>query len=103
MPSVTITDPDGVSQVFTAEDGEAVMQVAVRNKVEGLYAECGGSQTCGTCKVTVDPDWFDRLPPPGENEVSLIDGCPPNTRLSCQIRMSAATDGIVVRVADSQY
>ena len=103
MPQVTIIDADGDEHAFSADEGESIMSVAVRNQISGLYAECGGAQTCGTCKVTLEPAWLDRLPAPSETEISLTDGAPPNTRLSCQIKMDAATDGIVVRVAESQY
>jgi 2Fe-2S ferredoxin len=103
MPRITYQQADGSQTTFDAAVGDSVMQVAVNHGVPGITAECGGSAACATCKVDVDPSWAARLPPADENERSLIDGEGPNVRLSCQLKLTDALDGLVVHVPGSQY
>jgi 2Fe-2S ferredoxin len=103
MPKVTYLLCDGTQRTLDAAEGYSVMQVAVNHGVPGIVAECGGSATCATCKVTVDPPWLARLPPPDENERSLLDGEAPTVRLACQLKLTDALDGLIVHVPKSQY
>lgn len=93
---------DGREITLEVPDGESLMQAATRHGVPGIIGECGGSLSCATCHVVVDPAWADRAGPPGAFEEDMLDiteaGRQPTSRLSCQIRMSAGLDGIVVRV-----
>ncbi|MFN3992107.1 MAG: 2Fe-2S iron-sulfur cluster-binding protein [Tabrizicola flagellatus] len=93
---------DGREITLDVPEGESLMQAATRHGVPGIIGECGGSLSCATCHVVVDPAWADRAGPPGAFEEDMLDiteaGREPTSRLSCQIRMSAALDGIVVRV-----
>ena len=93
---------DGREITLDVSEGESLMQAATRHGVPGIIGECGGSLSCATCHVVVDPDWADRAGPPGAFEEDMLDiteaGREPTSRLSCQIRMGAALDGIVVRV-----
>ena len=79
-----------------------LMQAAVARGIPGVVGECGGSLSCATCHVVVAPDWADRAGPPGAFEEDMLDITEaerqPSSRLSCQIRMSADLDGIVVSV-----
>jgi ferredoxin, 2Fe-2S len=72
----------------------------------GIVAECGGSAMCATCHVYVDEAWVDRLPAPLANELELLDCTAaerlPNSRLSCQIRLEGALDGLVLRLPVTQ-
>jgi 2Fe-2S ferredoxin len=81
------------------------MEAAIDNGVEGIVAECGGACSCATCHVYVDPQWSGRLPPPHAQEDGMLD-CVldrrPNSRLSCQIKLTEDLDGLVLRVADTQ-
>ena len=69
-------------------------------------AECGGSAMCATCHVYVDPVWADRLPAPQANELELLDCTAterlPTSRLSCQIKLTAALQGLVLRIPERQ-
>jgi 2Fe-2S ferredoxin len=83
------------------------MRAAVRNNVEGIAADCGGSLTCATCHVYVDPAWVDRLPQPGFDELDMLQFTAAErrstSRLSCQLRMAEEFDGIRLIVPETQY
>jgi ferredoxin len=72
----------------------------------GIVAECGGSAMCGTCHVYVDPAWLDKLPAPLPNELEMLECTAaerlPESRLSCQIKLTPGLDGLVVRIPDRQ-
>jgi 2Fe-2S ferredoxin len=69
--------------------------------VRGIDGDCGGNAACGTCHVYVDPSWRDKLPPGDETEVAMLEATTdvqPNSRLSCQIKVTAQLDGLIVRL-----
>ncbi len=105
MPKVTYVQPNGKIREVQARAGTTIMESAVDNDVAGIVAECGGSCSCATCHVYVDPAWLDKLPPPDAQEDGMLD-CVldrrANSRLSCQLVLRDDLDGIVVRVADEQ-
>ncbi|CAN5816084.1 2Fe-2S iron-sulfur cluster-binding protein [soil metagenome] len=107
MPDITFIQPDGREQGFEAPVGVSVMQAATGADVEGIVAECGGSAICGTCHVYVDAAWAAQLPPPLPTELETLDCVAAErkatSRLSCQIQLTAAMQGLVIRVPDSQY
>jgi 2Fe-2S ferredoxin len=82
------------------------MQAAVTNGVDGIVGECGGSAMCATCHVYVDEAFLDRLEPMSELEDELLESTAsprlPNSRLGCQISLTNALDGLVVKVPDRQ-
>jgi ferredoxin, 2Fe-2S len=96
MPKVTFTDPGGDTRVVEATPGDSVMETAVRNGVPGIVAECGGSLSCATCHVVVDPADFPALPPVEDMEDEMLYGTAVDredtSRLSCQIRVTEDTD-----------
>jgi len=106
MPSITFVHPDGLAQRIEASNGESAMQAATRQDVSGILAECGGSAMCATCHVYVDEDWLARLPAMGDDEDALLDGTAAErqagSRLSCQIKLGADLDGLVLRLPDRQ-
>lgn len=106
MPDIIFIHPDGSAQGLEAPEGVSVMQVATGAGVPGIVAECGGSAMCATCHVYVDPAWADRLPPPLPNELEMLectaDERLPTSRLSCQIKLTAALHGLVVRIPARQ-
>ena len=106
MPDITFIHPDGSEQGFEALEGISVMQAATGAGVRGIVAECGGSAMCATCHVYVDPGWADRLPAPLSNELEMLECTAaerqPTSRLACQIRITAALQGLVVRVPERQ-
>lgn len=81
------------------------MQGAINNNVQGVIAECGGTCSCATCHVYVDEAWVNKLAAKGADEESLLDAVcdlQPNSRLSCQIKVTEGTDGLVVRMPAKQ-
>lgn len=106
MPKIIFVQPDGNRQTIDAADGQTIMEAATTNLVPGIVADCGGGCSCATCHVYVDPDWVARLTPADEIEEAMLEGAiDPNerSRLSCQLRMSEALDGIVVHVPAAQF
>ena len=106
MPTINFILKDGSSRTVDAKPGSSVMENAVRSNVRGIDAECGGSCACATCHVYVDEAFLALLPPPDEMESELLDGVAaerrPGSRLSCQIAVTAALDGLTVRVPETQ-
>lgn len=102
MPKITFVDRDGAETVVDAENGLSVMEVAVRNDVD-IEAACEGSLACATCHMVVDPDWYDRLGQPTEEEEDMLDlafGLTRTSRLTCQIRVTDALDGLRLRLPE---
>ena len=106
MPKVTYIQPDGVETTLDARDGDSVMETAVKNGVRGIVAECGGACACATCHVFIDEAFAATVGEPGPLEDDMLDGSAtdrePTSRLSCQVKMSADLDGLVVRIAPEQ-
>ncbi len=108
MPRVTFIEYNGTPHTVEAADGASVMQAAVDNNVPGIDADCGGECACATCHVYIDAAWLDRvgLPAEGSQEASMLSFAAvtqPDSRLSCQITMSDALDGLVVRMPEGQH
>jgi 2Fe-2S ferredoxin len=106
MPKVTYISHTGESTTIDAPVGTTVMENAVRNGIEGIVAECGGACMCATCHVYVDPAFLDRLPPIGEEQEEMLGSTfaerKPNSRLSCQIEVTPAYEGLIVRMPERQ-
>ena len=105
MEVVFITS-DGTRITVDAPPGESLMRAAVDAGVPGIIAECGGSCSCGTCHVYVDAQWQTRLPKPQPHEASMLEAferVQSNSRLSCQIELNPALEGLTVQVPESQY
>ena len=106
MPSITFVQPDGTCQVLEAGEEPTVMHVAIRADVAGLPAECGGQLACATCMVDVPEEWATRIPPAGPDESDMIEdtigSVPTGRRLCCQILVTPALDGLVLRVPATQ-
>jgi len=102
MPDITFIHPDGEAQSFEAPEGVSAMQAATGAGVRGLLGECGGALQCATCHVYVDPAWVHRLPAPLPAELQMLDCTAderrPESRLSCQIRLTDALQGLVLRL-----
>ncbi len=92
MPQVTYTDHLGGQCTVEANVGDSVMETAVRNGVPGIVAECGGSLSCATCHVFVEPADFAGLPPMEDMEDEMLYGAAVDreetSRLSCQVRLA---------------
>lgn len=105
MPKVTYTSAQGEVEEFEGNAGDSVMEIAVRNGLQGIVAECGGSLACSTCHVYVDEKHLPELPPMDEMEDMMLDGTvserQENSRLSCQLKLSA-DDHWCVQTPESQ-
>jgi len=100
MPKITYVEHDGSTRTVEAEIGATVMETALKNDVAGIVAECGGSCTCATCLVHVDEAWADKVgerSPEEEDQLDSAFDVRPNSRLSCQIKVTEALDGLIVR------
>jgi 2Fe-2S ferredoxin len=106
MAKITFIQPDGESQVVEAEPGVTVMEAAKLNNVPGIEAECGGACACATCHVYVDAAWRSKTGSPAEMEEDMLDfafDVREESRLCCQIKVTAELDGLVLRVPAKQF
>ncbi len=102
MTTITVIDRSGQGRDVKAEDGLSLMEVIRDNGFDELLALCGGCCSCATCHVHVDPAFVGRLPKMGPDEDDLLDSTDhrdETSRLSCQIPVSDALDGLVVTIA----
>ena len=102
MATITVITREGEERDVQAEDGLSVMEVIRDNGFDELLALCGGCCSCATCHVHVDADVVERLPTMSEDEDDLLDSSDhriERSRLSCQLRVSDALDGLRVRIA----
>jgi ferredoxin, 2Fe-2S len=103
MPNIVFIEPSGTRREIAAEVGESAMEAARRNAVENIIAECGGSCICATCHVYVVPECEHLLAPPEAIERDTLDftaeDVRPESRLSCQIKLSPDHEGLVLQVA----
>ena len=105
MVKITFIDAAGQSRIVEAEEGSTVMEAAIRNDVSGIEAECGGACACATCHVYVDDSWLEKLPKAESMEEDMLDfayDVRPTSRLSCQIRVTAEIDGLVLHTPEQQ-
>jgi len=106
MPRVTYIDHDGKQTTLDVELGTSVMQAATLNGIDGIVAECGGSCMCATCHVYVREDQLALTSAMEPDEDAMLEGTASerraNSRLSCQLVVSAEMDGLVVTMPETQ-
>lgn len=106
MAQICFKHSNGTSHEVDVPPGRSVMLGATINSVPGIDADCGGTLACATCHVYVDPAWLAKLPPPEQDESDLLHGVAtelrPNSRLSCQLIVTEALDGLTVEVPERQ-
>ena len=105
MPKLIIIENDGTRHELEAAPGSTVMENAIRNSINGILAECGGACACATCHVYVDEAFADKAGKPDPMEEDMLDfayDVRPTSRLSCQIKMNDALDGLIVHVPEKQ-
>ncbi|MEX2468276.1 MAG: 2Fe-2S iron-sulfur cluster-binding protein [Pseudohongiellaceae bacterium] len=106
MVKILFREHDGTERPVDVEPRGSVMLAAVTNGVPGIDADCGGACSCATCHVYVDEAWLSAVGPPNPTEeamLSLSADRQPNSRLSCQIPVTEALDGLVVTTPEFQY
>jgi 2Fe-2S ferredoxin len=105
MPQITFIDHTGEKRTVASDTGATVMEAAIKNGVPGVVAECGGACACATCHVYVDEAWTAIVGEPSHMEEDMLDfafDVRPNSRLSCQIKVTDAMDGLTVTTPERQ-
>ena len=105
MAKITFIDSSGKTRTVEAQPGSTVMETAIKNGIPGIEAECGGACACATCHVHVDEAWRSAVGEPSPMEEDMLDfgyDVRPSSRLSCQIKVADALDGLLVTVPERQ-
>lgn len=106
MSNITYVEASGQATTITLKEGWSLMQGATANGIDGIIGECGGSCACATCHCYVDEARLADLPAPSEAELAMLENVAAerksNSRLACQIKATAALEGLVVRLPEMQ-
>ena len=106
MANITYIEASGQSTTVNLPEGWSLMQGAIANGIDGILGECGGSLACATCHCYVDEDRLAELPAATEGELAMLENVAaerrPNSRLSCQLKATAALEGLVVQLPETQ-
>ncbi len=106
MPTIIYHDPSGVRHSVDVPQGSTVMEGARARNIPGILGDCGGACACSTCHVYVAPEWVAKLPPAKDMEIDMLDFAfepdPERSRLTCQLTVTAAMDGLVVIIPAQQ-
>ncbi len=106
MPKITYIEHNGTEHVVEVANGLTVMEGARDNNIPGIEADCGGACACSTCHVYVDPSWVEKLPQKDDMEEDMLDFAfepdPERSRLTCQLKVSDALDGLIVQMPEKQ-
>lgn len=105
MPKLIFVEHDGTEHEVDATAGQSIMDAAINEMVPGVLAECGGACACATCHVRIDAPWAELLPAMDAMEEGMLGGAidPDDaSRLSCQISISEAMDGMRIRLPEHQ-
>ncbi len=106
MAKITFIQHDGKEITVNGVPGMTVMETAVKNQVQGIDADCGGACACATCHVYVEPEWVAKTGSRNPMEADMLDFAfevKDNSRLSCQIKVTDALDGLRVKVPEKQF
>ncbi|ATE67190.1 2Fe-2S iron-sulfur cluster-binding protein [Rhizorhabdus dicambivorans] len=99
MPRIIFRSANGEARAVDGSVGDSVMETALAHNIAGIDAYCGGACACATCHVYIDEEWMDLTDRPGDMEdamLDFVDGRTGASRLSCQIVLTAALDGLSV-------
>ena len=106
MTKIKYIEFNGEEHTVDVQNGLTVMEGAIKNKVPGIDADCGGACACATCHVYVKKEWLSKLPPKEDTEEDMLDfafDVRENSRLSCQLTVSDEIDGLVVDLPEKQF
>jgi ferredoxin, 2Fe-2S len=108
MATVTYVEHDGTAHAIDVAMGDTVMRGALNHDLPGIVAECGGGLACATCHCYVDEAWAEVVGgPSSQDEADMLESTSaelrPTSRLSCQIEVTEALDGLIVHLPESQY
>ncbi len=105
MAKITFINSAGTARTVEGEIGSTVMETAIKNGVPEIEAECGGACACSTCHLYIDEAWREKVGEPSPMETDMLDFAfevKPNSRLSCQIKVTDELDGLVVTTPSRQ-
>jgi len=105
MPIIVFHCLDGERREVDAKVGNTVMETAIDAGIDGIVAECGGACACATCHAFIEPDWMAKLPAVSDMEDAMLDSAldrDDRSRLTCQLEITEALDGLEVVVADNE-
>lgn len=106
MAKITYIEHNGTEHLVEVASGLTLMEGARDNNVPGIEADCGGACACSTCHVYVDADWVAKLPAKDAMEEDMLDfAWEPDvlkSRLTCQVKVTDALDGLIVRMPEKQ-
>ena len=106
MVKITYVEFNGTEHVIDVAPGLTVMEGARDNGVKGIEADCGGACACSTCHAYIDEAWIDRLPAKEAMEIDMLDFAyqpdARSSRLTCQLKVTADMDGLIVRLPERQ-
>lgn len=105
MVQITFKQPDNQEQTIDAPEGLSIMEVALRNNIDGIDADCGGGCSCATCHIYIDSSFSEITGKPSAAEEDMLDfafDVRPESRLSCQIRITPQMDQMVVHIPQKQ-
>ena len=105
MVTITFIEPDETQKIVESTFGLSVMEVAVRNNIQGIAAECGGQCSCATCHIHIEEPHFKIVGAPVYDEEDMLDfsdSRKPNSRLGCQVTVTEELNGMIVRVVGDE-
>jgi ferredoxin, 2Fe-2S len=105
MAKITFIDSTGTARTVDGEIGSTVMETAIKNGVPEIEAECGGACACSTCHLYIGEGWMEKVGEPSPMEADMLDFAfevKPNSRLSCQIKVTEELDGLVATTPSRQ-
>ena len=106
MAKITYIEHNGTEHIVEVPNGLTVMEGARDNNIPGIEADCGGACACSTCHVYVSLDWVEKIPAKDSMEEDMLDFAwepdPNRSRLTCQIKVTDALDGLVVKMPEKQ-
>ena len=106
MAKITYIEHNGTEHTVEVANGLTVMEGARDNNIPGIEADCGGACACSTCHVYIDPAWVEKLPGKDDMEEDMLDFAyqpdPARSRLTCQIKVTDALEGLIVQMLEKQ-
>jgi len=106
MAKIKYIEFNGEEHLVDVQNGLTVMEGAIKNKVPGIDADCGGACACATCHVYVKKEWLSKLPSKEDTEEDMLDfafDVKENSRLSCQLTVTDELDGLIVDLPEKQF
>ena len=106
MTKIKYIEFNGEEHLVDVQNGLTVMEGAIKNKVPGIDADCGGACACATCHVYVKKEWLSKLPSKEDTEEYMLDfsfDVKENSRLFCQLTVTDELDGLIVDLPEKQF